>query len=194
MSGTDVSPLHPTNSSLASACIRTGSRRTVLKRALSDLGISFLSLSEQGIDFPTRMGKVIFGMLALLAEYYPENLGLETKKGKAKRMAKGLHNGLVPFGYQRAGSGVAEPEPETKDGAMPASGLAAGGKSLRAIAQALNTRSYRRPHQRRSGSTRSLSTSRAYRLRERMPAPRSASSLPRSTMKRCGLMNPSWNM
>ena len=163
-------------------------------KRLSDLGISFLSPSEQGMDFTTPMGKVMFGMLALLAEYYRENLGLETKIGKAERKAKVLHNGLVPFGYRSAGSGVAEPEPETKDGAMPAFELAAGGKSLRAIAQALNTRSYRRPHQRRSGSTRSLSTSRAYRLRGRMPAPRSASSLRRSSMKRCGLMNPSWNM
>jgi len=37
-------------------------------KQLNDLGISFLSLSEQGMDFTTPMGKVMFGMLALLAE------------------------------------------------------------------------------------------------------------------------------
>ncbi len=38
-------------------------------KLLNDLGITFLSLSEQGMDFTTPMGKVLFGMLALLAEY-----------------------------------------------------------------------------------------------------------------------------
>jgi DNA invertase Pin-like site-specific DNA recombinase len=54
-------------------------------KLLSDLGISFVSLSEQGMDFTSPMGKVMFTMLATFAEYYSENLGLETKKGKAER-------------------------------------------------------------------------------------------------------------
>jgi DNA invertase Pin-like site-specific DNA recombinase len=112
-------------------------------KRLSDLGISFLSLSEQGMDFTTPMGKVMFGMLALLAEYYSENLGLETKKGKAERKAKGLHNGLVPFGYTSVDGGVAEPDPDTKDGALLAFELAAQGASYAKIAQALNARGYR---------------------------------------------------
>src|SRR5215208_1526026 len=99
-------------------------------KRLSDLSISFLSLSEQGMDFTTPMGKVMFGMLTLLAEYYSESLGLETKKGKAERKAKGLHNGLVPFGYCSVGGGVAEPDPDTKDGAILAFRLAGEGRSL----------------------------------------------------------------
>src|SRR5712692_6170609 len=86
-------------------------------KLLNNLGITFLSLSEQGMDFTTPMGKVLFGMLALLAEYYSENLGLETKKGKAERKAKGLHNGLVPFGYRSVDGALAEPDPETAPGA-----------------------------------------------------------------------------
>jgi DNA invertase Pin-like site-specific DNA recombinase len=120
-------------------------------KQLNDLGISFLSLSEQGMDFTTPMGKVLFGMLALLAEYYSENLGLETKKGKAERKAKGLHNGLVPFGYRSIDGGVAEPDPDTKDGAILAFQLAAAGASLSTIAQTLNTRGYRTAGNQRRG-------------------------------------------
>src|SRR5207244_3149976 len=79
----------------------------------------------------------------LLAEYYSENLGLETKKGKAERKAKGLHNGLVPFGYRSADGEVAEPDPDTQEGARLAFELAASGRSLREIAQALNQHGYR---------------------------------------------------
>jgi site-specific DNA recombinase len=111
-------------------------------KRLSDLGISFLSLSEQGMDSTTPMGKVMFGMLALLAEYHSENLGLETRKGKAERKAKGLHNGLVPFGY-RSVDGVAEFDPQTKGGAVLAFQLAAEGASYTKIAQALNAAGYR---------------------------------------------------
>jgi DNA invertase Pin-like site-specific DNA recombinase len=112
-------------------------------KRLSDLGISFLSLSEQGMDFTTPMGKVLFGMLALLAEYYSENLGQETKKGKAERKAKGLHNGLVPFGYRTGSDGIAEPDPATKDGALLVFEMAAGGASYTKIAQTLNARGHR---------------------------------------------------
>ena len=112
-------------------------------KLLSRLGITFLSLSEAGMDFTSPMGKVLFGLLALFAEYYSENLGLETKKGKAERKAKGLHNGLVPFGYRSEAGGVAEPHPDTAAGARLAFRLAAEGKSLRQIAQALNAAGYR---------------------------------------------------
>lgn len=121
-------------------------------KLLNDLGISFLSLSEQGMDFTTPMGKVMFGMLALLAEYYSENLGLEIKKGKAERKAKGLHNGLVPFGYRSVDGGVAEPDPATMEGAVLAFEMAAAGKSLREIAQALNARGYRTAGNMRRGA------------------------------------------
>src|SRR3712207_2014953 len=91
-------------------------------------------------------------MFALLAEYYSENLGLETKKGKAERKAKGLHNGLVPFGYRSENGGVAELDPATKDGAVLAFEMAAAGKSLREVAQALNARGYRTAGNMRRGA------------------------------------------
>jgi DNA invertase Pin-like site-specific DNA recombinase len=65
---------------------------------LNNLGITFLSLSEAGMDFTSPMGKALFNLLASFAEYNSENPGLETKKGEAERRATGLHHGLVPFG------------------------------------------------------------------------------------------------
>jgi hypothetical protein len=112
-------------------------------KLLSDLGIAFLSLSEAGMDFTTPMGKVLFNLMASFAEYYSENLGLETKKGKAERKAQGLHNGLVPFGYRSEGGAVAEPDPETAEGARLAFRLAAEGQSLSQIARALSQAGYR---------------------------------------------------
>jgi DNA invertase Pin-like site-specific DNA recombinase len=112
-------------------------------KLLNDLGIAFLSLSEQGMDFTSPMGKIMFGMFALLAEYYSENLGNEVRKGKAERRAKGLHNGLVPFGYRSIDGGVAEPDAATRDGAIMAFDLAAKGHSLAQIVRTLNERGYR---------------------------------------------------
>jgi site-specific DNA recombinase len=121
-------------------------------KLLNELGITFLSLSEQGMDFTRPMGKVMFGMLALLAEYYSENLSAEIHKGKVERRAKGLHNGLVPFGYRATNGSVAEHDPQTKDGAILAFELAASDKSLREIAQSLNQRGYRTAGNMRRGS------------------------------------------
>jgi site-specific DNA recombinase len=112
-------------------------------KLLSNLGVTFLSLSEAGMDFTSPMGKVLFGLLALFAEYYSENLGVETKKGKTERRAKGLHNGLVPFGYRSEAGSMAEPHPDTSDGARLAFRLAAEGQTLRQVAQALNQAGYR---------------------------------------------------
>ena len=112
-------------------------------KLLNERGSSFLALSEAGMDVTTPMGKLMVGMLALLAEYYSENLGVETTKGKAERKAKGLANGLVPSGYQSVDGRVAEPDPDTQDGARRAFQLAAEGKSLSRIVQALITKGYR---------------------------------------------------
>jgi DNA invertase Pin-like site-specific DNA recombinase len=124
-------------------------------KLLSGLNITFLSLSEAGLDFTSPMGKVLFNLLASFAEYYSDNLGTEISKGKGERRAKGLHNGLVPFGYRSADGGVAEPDPDSKDGTVLAFQLAAEGKSLREVAQVLNQAGYRTSgNQRRSLFTR----------------------------------------
>ncbi len=41
------------------------------------------------MDFTTPIGKVILATLGAFAEYYSDNLSLETKKGKRERKAQG---------------------------------------------------------------------------------------------------------
>jgi DNA invertase Pin-like site-specific DNA recombinase len=70
-------------------------------RAFSDWqkqNIFFASVKEQ-IDFTTPWGKLILGVLSLLAEVFVDNLREETKKGKRGRFHEGLHNGTIPWGY-----------------------------------------------------------------------------------------------
>lgn len=61
-------------------------------------GIFFASVKEQ-IDFTTPWGKLILGVLSLLAEVFVDNLREETKKGKRGRFQDRLHNGPIPWGY-----------------------------------------------------------------------------------------------
>jgi site-specific DNA recombinase len=70
-------------------------------RTFSDwqrMGVFFASANEQ-IDFTTPWGKLILGVLSLLAEMFVDNLRQETKKGKRGRFHSGLHNGHIPWGY-----------------------------------------------------------------------------------------------
>ncbi|MGE0542028.1 MAG: recombinase family protein, partial [Dehalococcoidia bacterium] len=61
----------------------------------------------------------------------------------AERKAKGLHNGLVPFGYRTGSAGIAEPDPATQDGAIRAFEMAATGAGYTKIAKELNVCSFR---------------------------------------------------
>lgn len=61
-------------------------------------GVALVSVREQ-IDFTTPWGKLIFVILAMLAEIFVDNLRDETRKGKLGRFHAQLHNGPLPFGY-----------------------------------------------------------------------------------------------
>ncbi|MDP9356641.1 MAG: recombinase family protein [Chloroflexota bacterium] len=105
-------------------------------------GVGFVSLSEQ-IDFTTPIGKVILATLGAFAQYYSDNLATEVKKGKGERRAKGLPNGLLPFGVKVNPDGLPIPDPETYPGLLLAFQDAAAGKSDRQVAEALNAAGYR---------------------------------------------------
>ena len=109
---------------------------------LSKVGVTFLSISEQ-MDFSQPWGKFALAMLGGLAQFYSENLGLETKKGKAERKAQGLYLGLLPFGMMKGDNGVPVANRETLPGLQMAFELSAQGKSDREVAQALNAAGYR---------------------------------------------------
>jgi DNA invertase Pin-like site-specific DNA recombinase len=104
--------------------------------------VGFVSISEQ-MDFTTPIGKVVLATLAAFAQYYSDNLSLETKKGKAERKAQGLYNGLLPFGVKRNSAGIPVPDPETYPGLLLAFEATTKGSSDREVAVLLNERGYR---------------------------------------------------
>ncbi|MCL7453306.1 MAG: recombinase family protein, partial [Anaerolineae bacterium] len=69
-------------------------------RQLQDLGVSFISITEN-LDFTTPWGKLALAVLGTLAEIYLDKLRIETSKGKKARARKGLSNGMPPLGYCR---------------------------------------------------------------------------------------------
>ena len=85
---------------------------------LQTWGVGFVSISEQ-MDFTTPIGKVVLATLAAFAQYYSDNLSLETKKGKAERKAQGLYNGLLPFGVKRNSAGHSRTRPGDLSGTAP---------------------------------------------------------------------------
>ncbi len=110
---------------------------------LSRHGVLFASVSEQGMDFTTPIGKVMLATLAAFAQYYSDNLSQEVSKGKRERKLQGLYNGLLPFGVRKGPDGIPERDPDTFPGLMLAFNQAASGKSDRQVAEMLNAAGYR---------------------------------------------------
>jgi site-specific DNA recombinase len=122
---------------------------------LGSAGVGYISISEN-MDYSTPAGQLMLTMLVGLSAWYSDNLSQETAKGKRERKAQGLWNGLLPFGTTKGPYGVPVLDREicycdvaTKRQIVPAEGvllafeLAAGGKSDREIARALNDAGYR---------------------------------------------------
>jgi len=109
---------------------------------LARANVSFISITEQ-IDYTTPHGKLFLHMLAALAQWFSDNLSLETKKGKAERKRQGLYNGLLPFGYSKGPDGMPAPHPMNHAGLLLAFQVAAEGASDAEVARRLNAAGYR---------------------------------------------------
>lgn len=112
---------------------------------LSGDGIAFCSATED-FDFTTPIGKVLLALLAAFAQYFVDNLRMETKKGLKERTLKGLYNGTLVFGYQRVPKeqgGVPVFHPHNLKGYYAAVRMALQGKNNRMIADWLNAAGYR---------------------------------------------------
>jgi site-specific DNA recombinase len=122
---------------------------------LGSAGVGFVSIAEN-MDYSTPAGQLMLTMLVGLAQFYSDNLSWETKKGKGERKARGLYNGLLPFGTTKGRDGLpildetawgcdlaTRREIVPADGLRLAFELAAGGKSDREIACALNDAGHR---------------------------------------------------
>jgi site-specific DNA recombinase len=107
-----------------------------LERAGADLA----SLTER-IDTTSAAGKMVFRMLAVLAEFERDQISERTKTALAHKKAKGERTGAVPFGYTLAADG-AQLVPNDAEQAVLVTirELRAAGETLRDIAAELNRR------------------------------------------------------
>ncbi len=90
--------------------------------SLNKVEVTFFSVMEN-VDFTGPMGKIVLTMLAAFAQWYLDNLSIETAKGKKARAEAGLWNSAVPFGYtvdykKDGGDGLAYPDEDDRDGAL----------------------------------------------------------------------------
>ncbi|MCB8978652.1 MAG: recombinase family protein [Ardenticatenaceae bacterium] len=66
-----------------------------------DYGVKVFSVSEPSEDSDGPMGALIEGIMESVADWYSQNLGTETAKGKKERGIQGLHNNCAPFGTKK---------------------------------------------------------------------------------------------
>lgn len=115
---------------------RSTSDAIAIAKRLEKAGADFVSLSEQ-IDTTTAAGKMVFRMLAVLAEFERDLASERTKEalGHLRRQGKRV-SGRIPFGYDLAGENLVENAREQRAiGVIRA--LRASGLSLRAISREL---------------------------------------------------------
>jgi len=130
---------------------------------LGKAGVGFVAI-ENDIDYTTPTGKLMLVMQGGLAEFYSQNLSLETKKGYQERKAQGLHSGPIPFGAKKGPDGVPVRDDETFPGLRLMFELTADGMSSREVSRQMNARGFRTTASRafRTGSVQSVLTNRFY--------------------------------
>src|SRR5690242_12647488 len=112
-------------------------------RILSQSRTAFVSLSEH-IDYSTPEGMLQLTILAAFAAYFSDMLSKHTSKGKSERVAQGLYNGDIPFGYRSTGPKSApEFDPEEYPGLRMIGELRMQGKTAEVIMDAVNAAGYR---------------------------------------------------
>lgn len=103
-------------------------------------GADLVSLSER-IDTTTAAGKMVFRMMAVLAEFERDLVSERTRGALAHKRTRGERTGKVPFGFDLAADGVQLVPNADEQRVLGLIGeLRAAGLSLRAIAEELNRR------------------------------------------------------
>lgn len=110
---------------------------------LAKAGADLVSLSER-IDTTTAAGKMVFRMLAVLAEFERDQVAERTRtalshlRGQGKRIS-----GRIPYGYRLSGDGTTlEPDRNEQEGLRVMAELRRLGKGRRTIAAALATQGF----------------------------------------------------
>ena len=109
-----------------------------LERSSSDL----VSLSEK-IDTTTAAGKMVFRMLAVLAEFERDQIAERTVTAMQFKKSKGERVGNVPFGYDLEADGITLVENHAEQEVLSIiAELRKQGQSLRQIASELTRRGF----------------------------------------------------
>ena len=104
---------------------------------LAGTGADLVSLSER-IDTTTASGKMVFRMLAVLAEFERDQVSERTRFAMAHKKGNGERVGSVPYGFRLADDGVHLEGLQDEQRAISlARKLRAGGMALRSIAAQL---------------------------------------------------------
>jgi site-specific DNA recombinase len=105
---------------------------------LEKAGADLVSLSEK-IDTTSAAGKMVFRMLAVLAEFERDQVSERTSMAMAHKKSNGERVGEIPYGYTLAADGVNLVEVEIEQRAIAIIGrLKSLGMSLREIAAELD--------------------------------------------------------
>ena len=109
---------------------------------LNKAGADLVSLSEK-IDTTSAAGKMVFRMMAVLAEFERDQISERTAGAMQFKKAKGELVGAVPYGRSLAADGVSLLDNVEEQAAIAqARELKAGGLSLRKIAVELQRRGF----------------------------------------------------
>ncbi len=107
---------------------------------LDKAGADLVSLTEK-IDTTTAAGKMVFRMLAVMAEFERDLVSERTKGALAHKKAKRERTGGIPFGYGLADDGVGlVPAPAEQEAICLVRRLRAEGVTLQGIADELTAR------------------------------------------------------
>jgi site-specific DNA recombinase len=113
-----------------------------LGERLNKAGADLVSLSEK-IDTTSAAGKMVFRMLAVLAEFERDQVSERTTMALQHKKALGECVGRIPYGMQRASDGVhLEPHAGEQEAIAQARVLHAAGLSSRQVAARLQALGY----------------------------------------------------
>ena len=111
-----------------------------ISERLAKSGADLVSLSER-IDTTTAAGKMVFRMLAVLAEFERDQIAERTKGALAHMRQQGKRIGKIPYGYDLAEDGTSLiPNPQEQEGLKLIERLRASGLGRRRIAALLTAK------------------------------------------------------
>lgn len=126
----------------------------VILRDLDKYGVRIVSVTEP-FDFTTVIGRAILAVIVAFAEWFLQQLALDTARGHKARAEEGKWNSALPYGYyadykKHGGDGLAIPDETERLGVMMAfETYATGAYGDAVVSKILNDSGFRPPIKRK---------------------------------------------